>query len=54
MKAITDAYIKWGATQGEYGADTPAVPPSPTSTTAGSDGVYSIKVIDMFSACHSS
>ncbi|KAJ6528680.1 hypothetical protein DFH09DRAFT_1327690 [Mycena vulgaris] len=49
MKAITDAYIKWGATQGEYGADTPAVPPSPTSTTAGSDGVYSIKVVDMFS-----
>ncbi|KAJ6551057.1 hypothetical protein DFH09DRAFT_1086373 [Mycena vulgaris] len=40
MKAITDAYIKWGATQGEYGADSPAVPPSPTSTTAGSDGIF--------------
>ncbi|KAJ6455997.1 hypothetical protein DFH09DRAFT_1116274 [Mycena vulgaris] len=53
MKAITDAYIKWGATQGEYGADSPAVPPSPTSTTAGSDGLnvlvaIATRVLEMF------
>ncbi|KAJ7852702.1 hypothetical protein B0H13DRAFT_1904475 [Mycena leptocephala] len=47
MKAIISAYIKWGATQGEYGLDTP--PALPPAAEADVDGAYGIKVVDMFS-----
>ncbi|KAF8166456.1 hypothetical protein K438DRAFT_1775135 [Mycena galopus ATCC 62051] len=47
MKAITDAYIKWGATQGQYGLNSPPAPPP--AAEGNIDGVYSLKVVDMFS-----
>ncbi|KAJ7932304.1 hypothetical protein B0H13DRAFT_1857136 [Mycena leptocephala] len=50
MKAIINAYIKWAASQGEYGLDSPPVPPPALDTDI--DGVYSIKVVDMFTRSH--
>jgi hypothetical protein len=51
MKAITDAYIKWGASQGQFGLDSPPAPPPAAAEDI--DGVYSLKVVDMFSESHS-
>ncbi|KAF7378002.1 hypothetical protein MSAN_00224100 [Mycena sanguinolenta] len=48
MNAITDAYAKWGATQGENGRDALSSPDSALDDP-DVDGVYSIKVVDMFS-----
>ncbi|KAJ7303803.1 hypothetical protein DFH08DRAFT_985980 [Mycena albidolilacea] len=45
MKAITSAYVKWGATQDEYGADPLGTPPPAGNTQ---DGWYCVKVVDLF------
>ncbi|KAJ7880583.1 hypothetical protein B0H14DRAFT_2566270 [Mycena olivaceomarginata] len=45
MKAITSAYVKWGATQDEYGADLLGTPPPAGNTQ---DGWYCVKVVDLF------
>lgn len=50
MKAVTDAYVKWGATQSEYGLEAPLNAAPPPMVDDQADGVYSIKVVDMFSA----
>ncbi|KAJ7938087.1 hypothetical protein B0H13DRAFT_1852023 [Mycena leptocephala] len=47
MKAITDAYIVWGATQGQYGLNAPPTPPA--AAEGDVDGTYVLKVVDMFS-----
>ncbi|KAJ7840271.1 hypothetical protein B0H14DRAFT_2587506 [Mycena olivaceomarginata] len=45
MKAMTDAYIKWGASQGEFGLDGDHTPPAPNEI----EGTYKIEVVDIFS-----
>jgi hypothetical protein len=45
MKAMTDAYIKWGASQGEFGLDSDHTPPAPNEI----EGTYKIEVVDIFS-----
>ncbi|KAJ7699188.1 hypothetical protein B0H14DRAFT_3653270 [Mycena olivaceomarginata] len=46
LRAITDAYMKWGANQSGYGLDETA---KPLSAAPGDiDGVYRIKVVDIF------
>ncbi|KAJ7348100.1 hypothetical protein DFH08DRAFT_1001633 [Mycena albidolilacea] len=44
MKAMTDAYIKWGASQGEFGLDGDHTPPAPNEI----EGTYKIEVVDIF------
>ncbi|KAJ7892561.1 hypothetical protein B0H14DRAFT_3081486 [Mycena olivaceomarginata] len=39
MKAMTDAYIKWGASQGEFGLDGDHTPPAPNEI----EGTYKIE-----------
>jgi hypothetical protein len=45
MKAMTSAYIKWGASQGEFGLDGANTPPAPNEIK----GTYKIEVVDIFS-----
>jgi hypothetical protein len=45
MKAMTDAYINWGATQAEFGLDSTAPPPEPEMV----ETYYKVSVIDVFS-----
>ncbi|KAJ7737219.1 hypothetical protein B0H14DRAFT_2408192 [Mycena olivaceomarginata] len=42
---MTDAYIKWGASQGEFGLDGDHTPPAPNEI----EGTYKIEVVDIFS-----
>lgn len=49
MTAMTDAYIKWGATQGEFGFDSTPPPPDPETVQTH----YKVMVIDVFSECYS-
>ncbi|KAJ6524845.1 hypothetical protein DFH09DRAFT_1250792 [Mycena vulgaris] len=41
--------MHWGATQGEYGVDDCTAPPSARVDVPEADGVYRVKVVDMFS-----
>jgi hypothetical protein len=45
MKAMTDAYVNWGATQAEFGLDSTAAPPEPSTVQT----YYKVSVIDVFS-----
>jgi hypothetical protein len=45
MKAMTDAYVQWGATQGEFGIDSTAPPPEPETV----ETYYKVSVIDVLS-----
>ncbi|KAF7371636.1 hypothetical protein MVEN_00019100 [Mycena venus] len=46
MSAITDAYVKWGATQGEYGLEGSA-PEAPELDRV--ENTYPVRIIDIFS-----
>ncbi|KAJ7888954.1 hypothetical protein B0H14DRAFT_2562105 [Mycena olivaceomarginata] len=46
MSAMTDIYVKWGATQGEYGLE--GSPPE-APEMKGVEKTYPVKVIDVFS-----
>ncbi|KAJ7831870.1 hypothetical protein B0H13DRAFT_2240523 [Mycena leptocephala] len=46
MKAMTDAYVNWGATQAEFGLDSTAPPPEPETVQT----YYKVSVIDVFSS----
>ncbi|KAJ7858418.1 hypothetical protein B0H13DRAFT_2237590 [Mycena leptocephala] len=45
MKAMTNAYVQWGATQGEFGLDLTAPPPEPETV----ETYYKVSVIDVLS-----
>ncbi|KAJ7796630.1 hypothetical protein B0H13DRAFT_2245375 [Mycena leptocephala] len=42
---MTDAYVNWGATQAEFGLDSTAAPPEPSTVQT----YYKVSVIDVFS-----
>ncbi|KAJ7767090.1 hypothetical protein B0H14DRAFT_2633106 [Mycena olivaceomarginata] len=44
MKAMTDDYIKWGASQGDFRLDSDHTPPAPNEI----EGTYKIEVVDIF------
>ncbi|KAJ7889418.1 hypothetical protein B0H13DRAFT_2341539 [Mycena leptocephala] len=46
MKAMTDAYVQWGATQGEFGVDSTTPPPEPETV----ETYYKVSVIDVLSS----
>lgn len=44
MRAMTDAYMKWAATQGEYGMESAPEPVNPDDI----EKVYKVRAIDVF------